>query len=263
MFKLQSFRPHLFQAKKYTYSVKTMLHLLLAETAIEITPSKYRGHPSVLNNVKKYGNPGRILDIALHHSFMKNIKDSSKRGRPDILHQYLITCLTSILNKKEKLRMYIHTHSNEIYEINPIMRPPKDFMRYKGLMYKLLNEKEITTNKAASHRKNLSPNDPLDDSTLIRNIRLPLQGLVKKINPKKTLRFTSKGILSPRDDIFDFMKEDPEQNILVIVGGFQAGSYSQEVMDLEAEDISIYPDGLETNTVLNHLIINFERAIGI
>lgn len=240
-----------------------MLHLLLAETAIEIAPSKYRGHPSVLNNAKKYGNPGRILDMALHHSFMKNLKDNNKRGRPDILHQFLLTSLTSILNKQKQLRLYIHTYHKEIFEINPIMRPPKDYMRYKGLMYKLLNEKEISTNKSASHRKNLDPHDPLDDATLIRNIRLPLQGLVKKIDPKKILRFTSKGKLSPRDEIFTFMKDDPEQNILVIVGGFQAGSYSQEVMGLEAEDISIYPEGLETNTVLNHLIINFERAIGI
>jgi rRNA pseudouridine-1189 N-methylase Emg1 (Nep1/Mra1 family) len=130
-------------------------------------------------------------------------------------------------------------------------------------MYKLLNEKEITTNKSTSHRRNADPDDPLDDSTLIRNIRLPLQGLVKKIDPKKILRFTSKGNLTPRDEIFTFMKDDPDQNLLVIVGGFQAGSFSQEVMGLKAEDISIYPEGLETNTVLNHLIINFERAIGI
>ncbi|MHA1111127.1 MAG: hypothetical protein ACTSRE_08490 [Promethearchaeota archaeon] len=240
-----------------------MLHLLLAETATEIAPSKYRGHPSVLNNAKKYGNPGRILDMALHHSFMKNLKDNDKRGRPDILHQFLLTSLTSILNKKNQLRMYIHTYHKEIFEINPIMRPPKDYMRYKGLIYKLLNEKEISTNKATSHRKNLDPNDPLDDSTLIRNINLPLQGLVKHIDPVKTLRFTSKGVLSPRDEIFTFSKDNPEQNILVIVGGFQAGSFSQEVMDLEAEDVSIYPEVLETNTVLNHIIINFERAIGI
>ena len=240
-----------------------MLHLLLAETAIEIAPSKYRGHPSVLNNAKKYGNPGRILDMALHHSFMKNLKDNEKRGRPDILHQFLLTSLTSILNKKNQLRMYIHTYHKEIFEINPIMRPPKDYMRYKGLMYKLLNDKEISTNKTTTHRKNLDPNDPLDDSTLIRNINLPLQGLVKHIDPKKTLRFTSKGVLSTRDKIFTFLNDDTEQNILVIVGGFQAGSYSQEVMDLEAEDVSIYPEALETNTVLNHIIINFERAIGI
>ena len=64
-------------------------------------------------------------------------------------------------------------------------------------------------------------------------------------------------------EIFTFLKDDPEQNILVLVGGFQAGSYSQNVLDLEAEDISIYPEGLETNTVLNHIVINFEHAIGI
>lgn len=239
-----------------------MLHLLLVETALEITPSKYRGHPSVLNNVKKYGNPGRLLDIALHHSFMKNLKDNSKRGRPDILHQFMITCLTSILNKQNKLRIYFHTYSNELFEINPILRPPKDFMRYKGLMYKLLTEKEITTAKEISHRKNQKENEPLDDSTLIRNVRLPLQGFIKQINPQQILRFTSIGELTPREEIFS-LKENLDQDILAIVGGFQSGHFSPDVMEIDAKDISIYPEGIETNTVINHIIINFERAIGI
>ncbi len=240
-----------------------MLHILLAETAIEIAPSKYRGHPSVLNNAKKYGNPGRILDMALHHSFIKNLKDNNKRGRPDILHQYLISCLTSILNKKNQLRVYFQTYAGEIYEINPIMRPPKDFMRYKGLIYKLLNEKEISTNKSESHRKNALPNEPIDDSTLIRNIRLPINGFIKQINPEKVLRFTSKGILSPRNALFPFMKDNLEQNVLAIVGGFQSGGFSPAIMEIDAEDISIYPEGIETNTVINHIIINFEHVIGV
>ena len=240
-----------------------MLNLLLVETALEVAPSKYRGHPSVLNNAKKYGNPGRILDIALHHSFMKNLKDNIKRGRPDILHQYMLSALTSILNKKGQLRIFFQTYAGEIYEINPILRPPKDFMRYKGLMYKLLTEKEITTEKSTSHRKNFSADEPLDDSTLIRNIRLPLQGLIKQINPDKVIRFTSKAELVERNKIFSDIKDNPDHNILGIIGGFQSGGYSQEVMDIEADDISIYPEGLETNTVINHIIINFERAIGI
>ncbi len=240
-----------------------MLHLLLVETALEIVPGKYRGHSSVLSNAKKYGNPGRILDIALHHSFMKNLKDSSKRGRPDILHQYLISCLTSILCKKNQLRVYFHTYGNEIYEINPIMRPPKDYIRYKGLVYKLLIEKKITPGKQNPRAEN-EPEELNDKgNTLITNIRLPIQGLVKKINPDRILRFTSQGRLSNLKELFDGIGGNSSQNVLCIVGGFQSGGYSQQIMDIKAEDISIYPEGLETNTVINHIIINFEQAIGI
>ena len=240
-----------------------MLYLLLAETALEIVPGKYRGHSSVLNNAKKYGNPGRILDIALHHSFMKNLKDHSKRGRPDILHQYLITCLTSILCKQDKLRIYIHTYGNEIFEINPIMRPPKDYIRYKGLVYKLLTEKNISMGKSKSIRESDSSNAQEDDSILIKNIRLPLQGLIKQINPSEILRFTSKGTLTDRSNLFPNVNDVAEHNILCIVGGFQAGSFSQRIMDIEALDVSIYHEGLETNTVINHIIINYEKALGI
>ena len=89
------------------------------------------------------------------------------------------------------------------------------------------------------------------------------QGFIKQISPDKILRFTSKGTLTPRNDLFPFMNENPDQNILVIMGGFQTGSYSQAITDIEAQDLAIYPESLETNTVLNHIIINFEHAIGI
>jgi rRNA small subunit pseudouridine methyltransferase Nep1 len=240
-----------------------MLYILLAETASEIIPGKYRGHSSVLNNAKKYGNPGRILDSALHHSFMKNLKDSSKRGRPDILQQFLITCLTSILCKNDQLRIYFHTYSNEIFEVNPMMRPPKDYIRFKGLIYKLLTEKKITAGHRKSRENNANSKEKLENPILINNIRLPIQGFVKQINPDKIFRFTSKGKIINRTELFSIMHSNSEQNILCIVGGFQSGSFSQSITDIEAEDISIYPEGLETNTVINQIIINFENALGI
>ena len=238
-----------------------MLHLILVETALELIPPKYRSHSSVLSNVKKFGNPGRILDSALHHSCMKTLQDSQKRGRPDILHQYFLTCLSSILNKNQQLRIYFHTRNDEIFEINPHMRAPKDYIRFKGLMYQLLNEQQISFSRQSSEKTQNGISSSVKDDCLISRINLPLIVFIKNLNPDKILRFTTKGTLTSQKVLFNFMHSYQNKNILAIIGGFQSGSYSSKVMDIDAEDISIYPEGLETNAVINRVIINFENAI--
>ncbi len=236
-----------------------MLNLILVETALELVSSKFRSHPSVLNNVKKYGNPGRILDIALHHTFMKNLADNAKRGRPDILHHFILTCISSILNKNQKLRIFFHTYQNDIYEINPIMRPPKDFIRFKGLMYKLLTENNIAI-AGSKDSDNLSPQFQENEKTyLIKNIRLTLPGLFKSLNPHKIFRFTSKGTLNNSKNIFKQLTGN--ESVVGIIGGFQSGFFSDQIMELDADDISIYPNGLETDAVVNRVIINFENSV--
>jgi rRNA small subunit pseudouridine methyltransferase Nep1 len=238
-----------------------MLHLILVETALELISPKHRSLSSVLNNVKKYGNPGRILDSALHHSFMKNLQDHLRRGRPDILHQFILTCLSSILNKQKQLRIFFHTRHDEIYEINPNMRAPKDYIRFKGLMYQLLNEKQIVISHPVYEDSPDKERKSIEDDWLISKKNLPLMGFVKSLNPDKILRFTTKGTLTNQDTVFGFMNVHPDINVLAIIGGFQSGSFSSKIMEIDAEDISIYPEGLETNAVVNRVIINFENAI--
>ena len=190
---------------------------------------------------------------------MKNLPDGTQRGRPDIVHHYILTCISSILNKKQKIRIFIHTYQNEIYEINPIMRPPKDYIRFKGLMHKLLTEKNIAIT-GTKDTGNINPQFQDKEKTyLIKNIRLTLSGLIKTLNPHRIFRFTSKGTLNKPSDVFQSHAGD--ETIVAIIGGFQSGFFSDQIMELDAEDISIYPHGLETDAVVNRVIINFENSL--
>ncbi|GAG78396.1 unnamed protein product, partial [marine sediment metagenome] len=54
-----------------------------------------RKHSAVRKNLSSQIYASQILDNALHHSAMKNLKNSEKRGRPDITH----LCLLNPLNR--------------------------------------------------------------------------------------------------------------------------------------------------------------------
>lgn len=54
--------------------------------------------------------------------------------RPDILHQELLALLDSPLNKAGKLRVYVHSASNVLIEVNPKCRIPRTYKRFAGLM---------------------------------------------------------------------------------------------------------------------------------
>jgi rRNA pseudouridine-1189 N-methylase Emg1 (Nep1/Mra1 family) len=54
--------------------------------------------------------------------------------RPDILHQELLALLDSPLNKAGKLRVYIHSASNVLIEVNSNCRIPRTYKRFAGLM---------------------------------------------------------------------------------------------------------------------------------
>lgn len=121
----------------------------MVDSALELIPKELGKFSAVGKNIKKYGDAGKILDINLHHSAMSKLKDKGSRGRPDIIHHFLMDSLSSPLNKWNLLRIYVHTRStNKIYEFNPLMRTPKISNRFKGVIFKLLTEGSIKIQKS-------------------------------------------------------------------------------------------------------------------
>ena len=75
-------------------------------------------------------------------SLVKAGKDFS-RFRPDIVHQCLLALLDSPLNKAGHLLIYIHTENNVLIEVSPMLRVPRTFKRFCGLMVELLQKQKI------------------------------------------------------------------------------------------------------------------------
>ena len=216
------------------------LTLILVECGIELIPGEIKKHSSVQRNLKKDNFAAKLLDNALHHSAMVKLKHSEKRGRPDIVHNCLLNALGSSLNKEGHLKIFLHTFHNEIYQFNPEIKLPRNYNRFKGLMSKLLSHKEIK----------------FEDLTLISRIDEDLKSLIKTIKNKELIIFSSKGELVKHH--LNIFKKNPQRNYIAIVGGFQKGGFSNNVLALSDNIISLSNYSLDAWVTVNKIISFYE-----
>jgi rRNA small subunit pseudouridine methyltransferase Nep1 len=214
------------------------LILILVECGLELIPKHIRDHPSVKKNLSSKTYSSQLLDNALHHSAMKKLANSEKRGRPDIAHLCLLNALGSPLNKTGNLRLFIHTIKNRIFEFNSEIRITRNYNRFKGLMAKLLIDNDINVN----------------GSQLISQFKGNLYALINKFKSPAISIFSSKGKLIK--DYRQLFKADSSKNNVCIIGGFQKKNYSEEVLNLSKNVISISKYSLDAWVVMSK-ITNF------
>ena len=221
------------------------LTIILAECGLELIPLAIRNHPSIQKNVKKDSYSSKLLDNALHHSAMDLLKDKTKRGRPDITHICLLNALGSPLNKSGNLNIYIHTVNNIIYEINPEIKIARNYNRFKGLMAKLLMEDEIKA----------------DNLLLISRIKKNLSELLKSIGSEEIILLSSKGeLVNNHSELFE---KNITKNYIGIVGCFQKGLFSEEILNLSDKFMSISHYHLDAWVALNKVIGYYEISNGV
>lgn len=218
-----------------------MLHLVIAEAELELVPKAILDHPAVVNHAKKRGKKPEeiLLDSTYHHSALKKLEDGERRGRPDIVHICLLNALESIANKEGLLRVYVHTRNDEVIYIKPETRIPRNYNRFVGLMESLFKNRTVPK-----------------DLELLRIEEKSLEELVDEIGPDGVFVMHEEGKLAKPSDFGKTLSE--LENPLVIVGGFPHGDFRSEI---PGEKISLYKAPLMAWTVVNEVIINFERWI--
>ncbi|NVM19165.1 MAG: hypothetical protein HWN80_15740 [Candidatus Lokiarchaeota archaeon] len=216
------------------------LTVILAECGLELIPEEIKNHPAIQKNIKKDSYPSQLLDNALHHSAMVKLKNFQKRGRPDITHSCLLNALGSPLNKSGNLKLYIHTLNNKIFEINPQIKIARNYNRFKGLMAKLLRENEIRTKELL----------------LISQFNGNLRDLVKSFKKKEILIFSSRGeLVKYHLDLFD---KDLTRNYIAIIGGFQKGYFTEDILNLSDKIVSISNYSLDAWVIVNKIVSFYE-----
>jgi len=224
-----------------------LLILILAESALEPIPRGLWRHPAVKRHSERRGKPPRLilLDRSYHHFAMKSLKESEKRGRPDIVHFALLEALGSPLNKEGLLQVYVHTINDYVITVNSEARLPRNYNRFIGLMEQLFESGRVPSTGQALLN--------LDRKTLVK--------LLHEIKSDYVVAFSRKG--SPKtlnETISNFLhKKKPA----VIIGGFPHGHFSETTIKLASEVVCIDPEMLETWTLTSRVIYEYECALSL
>ena len=220
-----------------------MISLILSESSLELVPSELEHHPSVISHARKLGKyPSEILlDNSWHFAAMKGIENEMKRGRPDLVHFSILEATTIPLYLQNKMKLYVHTLDDKVISFGKNVHIPKSYHRFEGVIEKLYQEKEITTN----------------DDILLEIEEKTFSELLDEINPSKVFGFSTKGAKSTYEKIAKEITDDA----CIIVGGFQKGHFSDSVETKITDLYSVGDESFEGHVVVARMLYEYEKTI--
>ena len=220
-----------------------MISLILAESSLELIPSELKHHPSVISHARKLDkHPSEILlDNSWHFAAMKGIENEMKRGRPDLVHFSILEATTIPLYLQNKMKLYVHTHDDKVISFGKNVHIPKSYHRFEGVIEKLYQEKEITTN----------------DNVLLKIEEKTFSELLDEINPSKVFGFSTKGTKSTYEKIAKEITDDA----CIVVGGFQKGHFSDSVQSKITDLYSVGDESFEGHVVVARMLYEYEKTI--
>ena len=219
-----------------------MLHLLLVDAELELLPKRIAGHPQVVQAARRSGVPPSkmLLDSSLHYAAMRDLDGGDRRGRPDLVHFFLITALESIANKLGHLSVAVHTRNDELITVAPQTRLVRNYNRFCGLIQQLFE------------RGSVGEPEPL----LELETKKTLAAVLAKAPHDRLLVLDPVGAAKRPSELFS--EADEELDVVALIGGFPSGDFRSEI-PREAERVSIHPEPLTVWTVAAELLANYPR----
>ncbi len=219
------------------------LHLILADSELELVPQPIQGHPAVVRHAKERGKrPSTVLLDANYHHRAIRVKypdEAERRGRPDIVHHFLMVAMESVLNKEGHLRVYVHTRNDQVIFLDPEVRLPRAYHRFVGLMEALFNNKVL----------------PDKANPLLTLKEMTLAELIGQISPRETVVLAEWGKrVNPREAFADL------RDCAVIIGGFPHGDFLSDVRSIADRAVSIYDGTLMAWVAAYEVIASYEST---
>jgi len=219
-----------------------MLTLLLADSELELVPGPIAGHGCCVSAARKRGKSPRetLLDSTVHYPALERLEQGSRRGRPDLVHFFLLTALDSIQNLEGRLRVFVHTRNGQVIRVRPDTRLPKNQNRFVSLMEQLLLRGQV----------------PPQGDALMTMEEGTVERILDEVKAQKTI------VLSPRGravDLRRYFSRMRARDVACIIGGFPDGDFTSPVYDLADEAVSISPHVLKVWTVASEILVNFRK----
>ena len=222
----------------------TQYFFILADSELELVPSEIVNERCIINNARARGKAPEkmLLDASHHHPAFGKLPESERRGRPDLVHFFLLLCVDSDLSLQGRLRVFVHTRNNDVIAVNPETRLPPHYPRFIGLIESLYEQRVVP-----------SKENPL----LELRQGIQLEALVAALKPDAIVIMSSEGEETPLAEKFASIKAE---RVAVIVGGFSKGDYRSDVSKQKASKVSLGKRMMKVWTVAYKLLSAIEYA---
>ncbi len=204
----------------------TQWFFILADSELELIPKEIVGERSILNNARARGKAPEklLLDASHHHPAFAKLPDSERRGRPDIVHFFLMLCIDSDLSAGGKLHVFVHTRNNDVIAVKPETRLPPHYPRFVGLIESLYEQRVVPSRENALLE--------------LRN-EVPLEVLVKALKPDEVVVLNAAEKETPLAETFGELKG--KERVVVIIGGFSKGDFRSDLSKFKHTEVSFGP----------------------
>jgi rRNA small subunit pseudouridine methyltransferase Nep1 len=229
-----------------------MLHVILAECAVERVPAEIADSAQIARDAKRREKePAKmLLDSSRHWEAMAKLPDRERRARPDILHFCLLTALESVCNKSGNLKVLVHTQNDELMRVNPVTRLPRVYERFTGLLEDLYEKRKLAI-KDGTELLSIEEHWPLEKVLM----EIPKDAGVFVFDPKG-----EKKTLAELGKILSGKTEGVECDWAVITGGFAHGVFSNARALEKIGKISVSNRELAAWTALGMAIYAYEST---
>ena len=211
----------------------TQFFFILADSELELIPPELLRERCVLSSARARGKaPEKILlDASHHHPAFAKLKESERRGRPDIVHFFLMLAMDSDLNAMGKLKVFVHTRNDDVIAVKPETRLPPHYPRFVGLIESLYEQRVVPSRENALLE--------------LRN-GVPLEALVAALKPDEIYVLDQTGREIPPDRLGP---DNQDKTVVIIIGGFSKGGYRSDLSKFKHETISLGNRQLKVWTV--------------
>ncbi len=193
---------------------------------------------------KRGKSPARtLLDSSYHHAAMRGLPGRERRGRPDILHFTILEVLGSPLNKAEKLGVYIHTQSGHLIWVNPKVRLPRNYDRFKSLFEKLMAEKVIKSDAG---------------EILLSVMSSDLTSWVEAVGAGGVILLSENGV-QVEMKLLEEVSKSPKPTVFV-VGCFPHGDFSPEIRSIADREVRLSEHTLDAWVAASRILCLLEQA---
>jgi len=213
---------------------------MLVESALELMPKEIRKNPAVVNDARRRGKDASeiLLDRSFHHSAMTRLRDSEKRGRPDLVHVTLLSITGTPLYAEGQVKAFVHTCDGLVLEVAERTRIPKNYLRFRGLMEEALTDRPR--------------------QGLIKVHSMGVKELAKMVSSDEVFGLSVQGKMTPLEELAKMVAA--ARNPSVIVGGFPHGHFSPETLSVVNQLLRMNTKPLEAHVVASRVIYEVEKA---